>query len=289
MIDLHIHTTHSDGTWDTKKILKEAEKANLDYISITDHNSVDAYFDIKDFDLSSIYNGKIITGCEFSCVFNGRRIEFLGYNIDIEKTKEWIKSNYNYEEYSMQMEYDKLIELCKKNNIKISDNLAFDETKEYPYDVIYNDIIKYEENMNIFTEEELASSDNFYRSAVSNKENPVHIDFNIDPTAKQLSDFIRSMGGKAFIAHAFVYKFNDTIQVLNELISQNIIDGIEVYHTTHEEEHVQILLNICKENNLLISAGSDCHGDRRSERKLGKIYNGKPISNELIYGILKNI
>lgn len=279
MVDLHMHTNHSDGTWSTKKILEEAEKAKLDYISITDHNCVDAYFDIEKMDTTNTYTGKIITGCEFSCIFNNRKIELLGYGIDIKKTKKWIKENYRRDNYSFQWEFDKLIELCKKYNIRITDNLQYDEKREYPYDTIYNDVIKYPENKKFFTDDELLSANNFFRSASCNKENPLHIDFNMDPTAKEVSDFIRSAGGKVFIAHAFVYRFDNTIKVLTELIDKNIIDGIEVYHTEHGKKEVDILLNICQKNNLLISAGSDCHGDKRNERKIGKIYNGEPIPN----------
>lgn len=287
MVDLHMHTTHSDGTWSTKRLLEEAENAKLDYISITDHNSVEAYFDIKNMGLSDIYSGKIITGCEFSCIFNGRKIELLGYNIDTQKTNKWVKENYNYIEYSFKREFNKLVELCNNYNIKLTDNLVYDETKEYPYDTIYNDILKYPENKKFFTEDELFSANNFFRSASCNNENPLHIEFNIDPSAKKVSEFIRSVGGKVFIAHAFVYRFDNTIQVLNQLIDDNIIDGIEVYHTDHGEEEVQILINICKENDLLISAGSDCHGDKRNERKIGKIYNGKYIDNNVISQLLK--
>jgi len=287
MVDLHIHTSHSDGTWDTKRLLQEAEKAKLDYISITDHNSVEAYNDIKNFNLSNIFGGKIITGCEFSCYLGDARIELLGYNIDVNKTEKWIEENYHYEEYSFQNEFEKLVELCKYHNIKLTENLYYDETKEYPYDTIYNDIIKYPENIKFFTKDELATANNFFRSASCNKENPLHVDFKIDPIAKEVSDFIRSVGGKVFIAHAFVYKFENTTKFINELISNNIIDGIEVYHTDHSEEEVKILLSICKEKNLLISAGSDCHGEKRRERKIGKIFKGQPIENSTVSELLK--
>lgn len=289
MIDLHMHTTHSDGTWSTKRILEEAEKAKLDYISITDHNLVEAYKDIRGMDISNIYTGKIITGCEFGCYFIDSKLELLGYNIDVVKTAEWLKDNYNYQDYSFKDEFNKLINLCEKNNIKLTDNLAYDKNILYPYDIIYSDVIKYPENNNIFTKDELASANNFFRSASTNKENPLHIDFNMVPSAKKVSDFIRSTGGKVILAHAFVYRFKNTMEFIDKLINENIIDGIEVYHTDHNEEEVNSLLNICKENNLLITAGSDCHGDKRKERKIGKIYNGEFIKNECINDLLKTV
>ena len=46
MIDLHIHTTYSDGTYSVKEILKEAQEKKLEVISITDHDNVKAYKEI---------------------------------------------------------------------------------------------------------------------------------------------------------------------------------------------------------------------------------------------------
>jgi len=47
MIDLHVHTNHSDGTDSLEELLKNAEKAKLEVISITDHDSIDAYLEIE--------------------------------------------------------------------------------------------------------------------------------------------------------------------------------------------------------------------------------------------------
>jgi len=287
MVDLHMHTIHSDGTWSTEKLLQEAEKAKLDYISITDHNSVKSYIDIKNTNISKLYSGKIITGCEFTCFFNDARIELLGYNIDVENTNEWIEKNYHYKNYNLQEEFNKLVELCKNHNIRLTENLVYVKNKELPYDTIYNDIIKYPENKTFFTNKELASATNFFRSATCNKQNPLHLNFNIDPTAKEVSDFIRNIGGKVVLAHAFLYIFDNTLEIIDDLIANNIIDGIEVYHTGHKEKEVEILQDICKQKKLLVSAGSDCHGDKKKERRLGKIFDGKCIENIYIKELLK--
>lgn len=58
MIDLHIHTTYSDGTKNVTQILKQAEELNLDYISITDHDKVSAYEELKNINISDYYSRK---------------------------------------------------------------------------------------------------------------------------------------------------------------------------------------------------------------------------------------
>ena len=58
-----------------EKLLEQAEKMGVTLLSITDHDSVDAHLELKNNDYSNIFSGKIIPGCEFSCVFNDIKIE----------------------------------------------------------------------------------------------------------------------------------------------------------------------------------------------------------------------
>lgn len=55
MIDLHTHTTYSDGTWSVKRLLQEAEKAGVSLLAITDHDTVKAHLEN---DYSKYYSGK---------------------------------------------------------------------------------------------------------------------------------------------------------------------------------------------------------------------------------------
>lgn len=58
MIDLHMHSLHSDGTENCIAILKKCEEKKLDYISITDHNSVGAYFEFEQINIKDYYSRK---------------------------------------------------------------------------------------------------------------------------------------------------------------------------------------------------------------------------------------
>ena len=82
MIDLHTHTKYSDGTDDIYQLLSNATKNNIRVLSITDHNSVDSYYEMELFDINDYYDGSIITGCEFTSVYNDTIIEILGYGFD---------------------------------------------------------------------------------------------------------------------------------------------------------------------------------------------------------------
>ncbi len=63
-IDLHTHTTHSDGQQSVAELLQKAENAKLDYLSITDHDTISAYKELEDPKIRSLFSGKIINGIE---------------------------------------------------------------------------------------------------------------------------------------------------------------------------------------------------------------------------------
>ena len=64
MIDLHSHTTNSDGTWSTKELLEKAENIGLEVFSITDHDNCNAYKELQKIDVKKYYSGTIIPGIE---------------------------------------------------------------------------------------------------------------------------------------------------------------------------------------------------------------------------------
>lgn len=69
MIDLHIHSTNSDGTDSVQEILQKAQSLNLDYISITDHDTCDGYKELEKIDIPKYYAGKVIPGIEIKCAY----------------------------------------------------------------------------------------------------------------------------------------------------------------------------------------------------------------------------
>lgn len=62
MIDLHMHTKYSDGTDDIIEFLQKAEDNNLELISITDHNTVKAYFELEKININDYFSRKYSYG-----------------------------------------------------------------------------------------------------------------------------------------------------------------------------------------------------------------------------------
>lgn len=284
MIDLHVHTNYSDGTWNLKELLIKAQESNVSILSITDHDTVKAYKELNENDYSKLYSGKIITGGEFNALFNNAKIELLGYDFDVIKMDRFCENTYSKEKVTpdLNKEFKLMMDGCHKNNVKV-DDIKYDQSMGWPIDYIFPSIKKYEENKKLFTEREWNDIDHFFRCCTCNIDFPLYIDFSDHiPNAKIVSDAIRKAGGKVFLAHLFTYPLRDYIKYLDELKKENIIDGIEVYHSSFTKEEMQMLEKYCKDNKLYMSGGSDCHGDKKPDRKIGVGYNNLNISEDII-------
>lgn len=86
MIDLHMHSTYSDGKDDLPALIDNVVSAGIDTFSITDHDTAMAHREIKNNKelLKKIksLNLKLVTGVEFSCVYNGKKVHILAYDFD---------------------------------------------------------------------------------------------------------------------------------------------------------------------------------------------------------------
>ena len=190
--NLHIHTSFSDGKLHPSEIISLAVNKNLKYISITDHNTLEAY---KHIDVIGNNNLQIITGIEFDCWYKSNFMHILGYGIDLNN--------------------ESLQNLCaKKPNETKLDIIRISTTRKAP------EVIK----------------------------------------------TIKNAGGIAVLAHpCCCWNFNIK-KMITELKSFGL-DGAEVYypyirHRAIVKFHtIKKIRAIAEELNLLITGGTDCHGD----------------------------
>lgn len=290
MIDLHIHTTSSDGSDEPKDILIKAQKAGLKYISITDHDSIGAYKKLKDIDISSYFEGKIIPGCEFAAVHNGQPIEVLGYGIDLDAI---ISMGIASDEKFLEREngyLKKMMEICRNLGIKYSNNLSVNGGKYFATQIMHADLRKYPENEEYFSKEVWQSLNAFYRTCVNNEESPFFLDQTKEyPTVPQAAAFIKMAGGKAFLAHLYGYFAEDHKEFLNSISALNALDGIECYHSLHSSDRTKNLIDYCNRHKLYASGGSDYHGKLKPNVKIGESVNGVKIPYEILEPWLSNL
>ena len=284
MIDLHMHTTYSDGTESCTTVLKKCQEKNLNYISITDHNTALAYEELEKLDVKSLFSGKIIPGIELNTKALNIPIEILGYGIDYQKMNELVKDVYIPATERNKIEAKRLYDKCIQAGIILDKNCLDNYKPEMFASVFFhNEITKHEENRKYFKQKEWDDIDVFYNSCVTNKKFPVFVDFSIHyPKADVVAGAVRKAGGKTFVAHVFRYCLNDSIGFLDVLKQNNVIDGVEAYHSSFLEEQTKTLKKYCRDNNLFMSGGSDCHGDKKADRKIGIGYGNLNIDKEIL-------
>lgn len=269
MVDMHIHTTYSDGDKSLEYVLKRCEEKKLEYISITDHNTCKQY---EDEALSKgIFTGKIIKGAEINATLdNGKKIEFLAYNIkNTEIIEEWSNRFFSYEvlKEKFNIAKNKIIEICDKNGLVYNlENIKRDiPVTDFFVVYMYFELIKYQENMNVM-KEFINSFNDFRRNGLDNPDSIFYMgeDTSPKPMYKDVADKIHEAGGLVFLAHPFEYQFKDTIGFIDELGRKIKLDGIECFHPSAEvDNRINILIDYARKNNLLISGGSDFHGEKK--------------------------
>lgn len=271
MVDLHMHSTYSDGSYTVKELLQEAENRKLEIISITDHDKVDAYKELSTLNIKQYFSGKIIPGCEFKCYFEEYKlpIEILGYGIDINKLKEYAK---NKNIAKIQDRYlQRLKDIGAQIGLKFDNNLKIDyQVTSYAAQVFQDEILKYPENNKILEENHIDMNPNFYRAAQCNKNSIFYIDEEKDfIKVAELLEQIHNANGLAFLAHPYIYKIDNTEEMVETLAKNYKIDGVECYYTTFTTEQTNTMKELCKKYNLFCSGGSDFHGKPKPDIFMG--------------------
>lgn len=270
MIDLHMHTKYSDGTDDCIELLQKAEEKKLTHISITDHNTVEAYKMLEKINEKDYYKGKIINGIELNSKALNIPIEILGYNIEYNKMAELLKTVYISPEERNRIELKRLVKKCEESGIKLdSEYIKNYDAKDFTSKYIHKAITQNEENRGKIDEEAWNDSKVFYRKYMSNPNTNFYVKMDdLVPDLETVIGLIRKSGGLVFLPHIFEYRDN-ALLILRHILENYKIDGIECYYTTFSEEQHQYLLKLCKEKKLFISGGSDYHGHKKVNVDLG--------------------
>ncbi len=284
MIDIHTHTKHSDGSTTTEELLREAEKIGLTHLSITDHNTIAAYTDLKEYSTRMLFKGKIITGVEITTTYKGETIEILGYNFDLNKMQELLKTNVLTFEEKQLKEFELIKNRYRKIGVTFDEeNIIFNPKIESSRIAFVKEIKKYPENNKFFLyEESLTTDSGFTRNEVYNPKSPLYVDeSSLFPSLEKTIDMIHEANGLAFLAHTYAYSPNIAKELLN-IIKNYDLDGLECFYTTFTEEQSKYLLSLCQERNMYISGGSDFHGTRKTKHNLGTGNNNLNIDEKYI-------
>jgi len=266
-VDLHIHSTHSDGSWTPEMIVERAVKYELCAISLTDHDTASGNSEAMEF--SKKLRIDFIPGIEISTKWCQGRMHILGYFIDY-SSQAIVNLMKELQESRRQRVYktcEKLTELGKPIDPAMVFEIA-KNSKSVGRPHIANAMVKLGYVPTLQTAFDLYISHN----------RPAYVP-RWAPEPQEAVKTIHSAGGLAVVAHCPVTE--GCMKVIDQTPALGI-DGIEVFYPPHKPHEIAKLKEFAKIHNLVITGGSDCHGLTRGEPLLG-IYK---VSCEVYEGLI---
>jgi len=265
-IDLHIHTNNSDGVLTAKEVIDRAVQNNVNVISITDHDTLEAYND-EIFEYAKERKVKLIKGIEISTKFNGVGVHVLGYNIDIddENLKNELYKIRNARHIYLHDVAQKLKELGYQIDEKALDQIDAVTKAHIAENVIKLNSAKLQNEFG-----HIPNKGEFIET-VMNEGCKAYVEKK-SVTPAFASKIIKEAGGKVVLAHPVAYTYEDNLseedvkKIVDSMQIDGIkaIDGIEANYLYVDRENN--LHDDCKTWNrfaeackLFVTVGSDYH------------------------------
>ena len=275
LVDLHIHTYYSDGTMSPKEVVEDAKRKNLGIIAITDHDVLDSYEELK---VEAEKAGIIaIRGVEIDSIFEGHLVHLLAYKFeDNEKLFKLIN-------HAKEQLLETSIELIRRMENDY-EGISLEDYNSYEYERRKGGWkgIHYLHDRKITAG--LFDGVKFY-----GKYDCGHEKFAF-PSVGEVCNTVHDANGYVVLAHPCNYYSNknkeDILEKL-EILKSLGIDGVECYYPANSDLMTNTCLEFCKDNNLIITAGSDGHGDFGAVSKGIEYYIGAINKDSEILNINK--
>lgn len=249
--DCHCHTVFSDGTLSPEALLLLAKEKELTGLSITDHDTIDAY--PIALSLAKQLGITLVPGIEISAHYQNTSIHVLGYAFDL--------SNPALTRFCQKLQADRTERnhkiLAKLAKIDLPVSMA-EITERFPLGTIGRPHIA-----NLMVEKGYVKTmQKAFERFLGEKKRCYVGDLTV--TVPQAIDVIHEAGGFAVLAHPHGFR----AKVLNALCDMPF-DGIEVYYGQLSLKQEHPILSIALRKNWLITGGSDFHGEKKSYHGLG--------------------
>ena len=254
-IDLHIHTTASDGTATPEEVVREASRLGLAAIAITDHDTAAGYERAA---AEAEKTGlEVVPGIEISTKYGGA-VHILGYYIDVaspalQEVLDWIV-------HDRDERNEKMCELMRADGI----NITYGEMRER-----FGEVIGRPHFAEILIERGLAKDmrDAFERYVEKGRKYYQGRHF---LSIERSIELIRAAGGTAVLAHPFQYRLDDAgLRDLIEHCMKSGLEGMECRYSGYDAAMSGYLEQLAAEYGLLMTGGSDFHGENKKDIALG--------------------
>lgn len=267
-IDLHIHTTYSDGMMNPEQIVETAKECALDVIALTDHDNILSYDIATNYVKQKNYNLEIISGVEINTIYKDYEVHILGYFMD--RKNQQFTDLINLQQKARIEQTHKIIELlAKKQGIKIK----FEDVQKLvaPMGSIGRPHIA----RAITNAGGTANVMEAYAKFINNNSDVYVERKTVSP--HDAVEIISEAGGIPVFAHPIDVDIADNLTV--ELMNYGL-RGIEAYHRKHSPAAVEHFSTLAEHYGLIVTGGSDFHAPSINH---GVILMGKNFVPDWVY------
>jgi predicted metal-dependent phosphoesterase TrpH len=254
LIDLHSHTNESDGTCSPVELIGEARRAGLRILGITDHDTFAGYDAAKE--AASAAGLDLICGIELSTKLQGKSVHLLGYFLHPDSMngfREWVVGQQAARRERNVRLAERLRELGMDIRLEEAEALGHGMTGRPHFAQVM--VSKgYVSNLRQAFDEYLDESAQGYV-------------YRHEPVFAEGVERIRQAGGIASLAHP-VRVDGDVAALMPELCEAGL-NAIEAYHSDHDAHDTEFFLDLARRYHLLVTGGSDFHGDVKPDVRLG--------------------
>lgn len=244
--DLHCHTTASDGLLTPWELVRMAKSISLQAVGITDHDTVSGWEEAENAGIE--YGIEIIRGIEINTEWNGTEVHILGYEFDPNST--YLRTK--LEELKDARERRMALILEKLWDLKI--HISIDEVRH----VATGEVMGRPHIAQVLMEHGFAGSIRDAFDRYIGKGAPAYVP-RYKLTPEEGIHLIRKAKGVAVLAHPGINRLESSIPAWVE----EGLQGLEVSHSEHDLEDERRCRNIAEIYNLIMTGGSDFHGEKR--------------------------
>lgn len=284
-IDLHIHSTASDGTLTPAQVVSSAmavagKKKDPVVIALTDHDTVAG---IPEFmKEAEKYKDRLtaIPGVEISTDYHGVEIHILGYNIDIHNAE--LLERLKVCRESRDGRNEKIIQKLQEQGFQITmeDIRPADPNETIARPHIAKQLLKknYVSSVKEAFDKYLAEGRCCYVERIM-------------PTPQEAISLIKNSGGFAVLAHLMYYKKLDAAQKaeLAAELKDAGLTGIETYYNTYTPVEEDFVKSLAKQHSLLLTGGTDFHGQNKPHISLFKGQGEMEVPEDILPEFMKAV
>jgi len=275
MIDLHVHSTFSDGSFTPAQLVAMAKKAGLTALALTDHDTLGG---IDEFLCEPAKDELIrIPGVEISADVQKGTMHILGYFIN--------RADPGLENALVQIRNGREIRnkqmLKKLNDLGLT--LSWDEVASFAGE----EVVGRPHFAQAMMKKKYVSSTEEAFDRYLKKGKPAYTDrFRFSP--EDSIKAIRAAGGAPVLAHPFTLEL-DSVSLKKYMagLKEIGLQGIEVYYSEHSREQVKEYLALAQELKLVATGGSDFHGSINPDIRLGVGFGNLRVPDEVVDGLKK--